>query len=168
MWPFESLRKRKHQRRFNAAVIVLLGKYMFERLDAALRAKIDAEVDRELGRVPQAPAAIRAPAGWDYLGSLRALAMARLGIEPTVEGLDWSALLRPWRPWLLPWYDTRPIQVVMDFHVTDEATYAAKEFLRQKGLEIPDIDPWASVSGSASDTFLEKTRLRAHWRKQAR
>jgi hypothetical protein len=85
--------------------------------------------------------------------------MLRLGIEPGF-GLDWNDLIGRTKqpqggelsvsspePWtqkevgLNP--DARVGSVTRAFHPHNEATQAARQFLREQGLHVPDDDPVA-------------------------
>jgi hypothetical protein len=136
MWPFEYLHKRKRERHYKAALVVLLSEHMYARLDASERARVGVEMKDNFNRSwPPAPA--YRDAQWDVIAAFRATAMARLGIEPSVPGLHWADLLAPWTDWRYWWpqwpvtrgFDNRATWLIFDFHEMDPATADAKAFL---------------------------------------
>jgi hypothetical protein len=149
MWPIDAIRKRTHDRRFKAALVVFLGEYLVERLEPEQKARIEAEMNANFNRTDNPAVAWRRWADWAVLAAFRATAMERAGIEPQIAGLSWSELLRPWRlsrnvPPIVPFtpsIDARAASLVNDFHAMDTATIEAKEFLRANGIHIPDADP---------------------------
>jgi len=149
MWPINVIRKRSRDRRFKAALVVLLGQYTVDRLPPEQRARVEAEMDADFNRTDTPAVAARRCLGWADLAASRATAMERAGIEPVVAGLSWSELLRPWRfsrnvPAIVPftpqWYG-RAGALMNDFHVMGAATIGAKQFLRANGIDVPDADP---------------------------
>ena len=83
MWPFDRFRKRKHDRRYRAALVVYLGTYLPDRLDAETRRRVEIEVTRIIDGWSESGAAFRRWAPWKAWGSARAVAMANIGVEPT-------------------------------------------------------------------------------------
>lgn len=165
MWPFDQIRARRDDRRFSAALVVLLGHYFYARLNAADRARIDKEVTDNLrGDTWHVPSNFWKNAGWAGIAVERALAMARLRIEPTAHGVTWEELLRrfpsqfigqreglmldywPQKP---PPWDSRAGFVWPNFRPNDAATSRAKVFLRSNGLDVPETDPKERVQGVA-------------------
>ena len=148
MWLIDGLRQRKHDRRFKAATVVLLGAYMFDRLEPGERAQVEAEMNANFNRSDNPAAAWRRWGAWDVLAAFRAAAMERAGVELRIDGLSWSDLFKPWNHWrrlpmwpLMTGFDIRPAYLINDFRPMDAATLEAKEFLRRNGMEIPDADP---------------------------
>jgi len=166
-WPFTVLHRRRYDRAHAAAVVVLVGYYGYSRLSAADQARVDAEVKAQLSL-----AAEGFPHQWVWyaVGSLRALAMARLGIDPVAVKAPWNALLRRWPPTVADsFYVSGPISpsgkyvmrgfnVMMDYHPFGPATEAAKASLRQAGLQIPEIDPAFDDHSPAQLTFDEAAK----------
>jgi hypothetical protein len=147
MWPIDRLRKRKHDRRLKAAVVVLLGAYLSERLDAGQRAKVESELNDLLNESDNPAAAWRRWARWDVLAAYRAAAMQRAGVKPPIPE-TWEQLFAPWNHWgkwpVWPMgrrYDIRPAYLVYDYRPMNAATLEAKEYLRRHGMHIPDADP---------------------------
>ena len=128
MWPFDFWRKRTWQRRYNAAVVVLLGAYMFKHMNAEQSSSVEMEVDKMLERGGVSRAAHYRDATWDTQATFRAIAMAKLGIEPVVPGLSWSDLMRPWR--------LAPVTLCNYFRTADPATAAAVKFLTAAGVTV--------------------------------
>lgn len=160
MWPFDAFVERRRKRRFWAAVAIYLAVHTFDKLDAAARASVDAEINRFSwrGMSPFPASALRKWASWDVLAAERALAMARLGIEPLPDGWSWKRLLRPWT--------LQPQMLIADFRPMDPVTVVAKEFLREQGLDVPDEDPWQTgslESVDGKDDFLLFSGLRRYW-----
>jgi hypothetical protein len=149
MWPIDVIRRRTHDRRLKAALVVFLGEYLVDWLEADQKARIDAEMDANFNRTDTPAVAWRRWSDWKLLAAFRATAMERAGIEPQIAGLSWSELLRPWRfsrnaPPIVPFaprIDARATSLIGDFRVFDAATIEAKQFLRANGLNIPDEDP---------------------------
>ena len=162
MWPFSALRKKRYERRYRAALTVLLGVYAFDRLSDEAKQSVDGAVSKLLNNFWAAipTASHRRWAGWDLRAAYRAVAMAELDIAPGLDALSWAELLPRRRPWYL-----RPTDVVSSFFPIDAATLDAKAFLRNHGFNIPDEDPWERgnlkpVDGGAS--FWEETGLLGH------
>ena len=147
MWPFSTLRKRKYERRRKAALMVLLGTYMSEGLNADQRARVETEMNNCFKRSDTPAAGWRKWSSWDVLGAYRAAAMERCGIRPIIPELSWSDLFRPWRQlpkwaqWPMLGFDFRPASLVLDFLPMHPATADAKAYLRARGLDVPEADP---------------------------
>ena len=157
MWPFDQIRARRDDRHFSAAMVVLLGHYFYAGLSAADRTRIDKEVSDNLrGDTAHVPSNFWRNAGWAGVAVERALAMARLGIQPTAHGTTWEELLGrfPRRfigqreelildywPQEPPEWDSRGAFVWPNFRPNDAATRRAKAFLCNHGLDVPEIDP---------------------------
>ena len=152
MWPLDHIRKRTYERRYKAALIVLLGKYAFDSLDREQRQRIDSEVDANFNRSTFPAAAWRRTFGPSpLLDASRAAAMQKLGISPPA-GMSWVQLFEPWSFWRvrniwpdLRGFDMAPGYVDNDFRSTDRATADARVFLRQHGVDVPDADQWDSA-----------------------
>jgi hypothetical protein len=110
-------------------------------LDATTLTRLESEVGEMLKNDPDSAAAFRRWASWDAWAAIRAVALSRLGIEPSVAGLTWERLLNPPRLNRLVSWDARPYNVLWHYHPTDQATIDAKAFLRRSGLDILDADP---------------------------
>ena len=150
MWPFDQLRQRTYERRYKAALVVLLGTYSIERLSADQRQRVELEVVANLNR-SDLPAV-----GWKrvlgptaLMGALRAVAMEKAEIAPLVTSLSWAQLFEPWSFWrirklwpLLRGFDVLPVNLVNDFRAMHVATADARALLRRHGLDIPEFDPW--------------------------
>ena len=145
MWPFTILQRREYERAYKAAVLVLLGTYLYEGLAADEKARVESEVTDILTGFGLEARGWRTTS-WDAAGAFRAVAMAHLNIGP-IAGMSWSDLLRPWkqlRPVLgLPERDTRAAFIVQDYRPFHQATEDAKAYLRKGGLDIPQIGPWS-------------------------
>jgi hypothetical protein len=166
-WPFTVLHRRRYDRAYAAAVVVLVGYYGYPYLSATDQARVDAEVQAQLRL-----AAEGFPQQWVWyaIGSLRALAMAKLGIDPVAVKAPWKALLKRWPPTIADsFYVSGPISasgkyvirgfnVMMDYHPFGVATEAAKASLRQAGLQIPEFDPPFDDHSPAQLTFDEAAK----------
>lgn len=171
-------RRRRYRRAFNAALVVLIGKYVFERLDAEQRRAVDGEVDRNIRVELQVPRVDRKWFGWADLGAVRAVAMARLGLSTGVPGYTWDELLSRywwWKKVQLQWSQQQPADVRdgavdMDFHPFHPATEDAKAFMRRNGYLIPDYDPAPPNPGPARyfDPLLDGTGLRKRLEERVR
>ena len=152
MWPFDRLRQRRYERRYKAAMVVLLGTYMIDRLSPDQRTQVESKVDANLNRSDLPAAVWRKLVGRsDFMSAFRAAAMEKVGIEPPVAGLSWRELFKPWAnvrkmpTWpIVPGFDGLPSYLVFDFRSMHQATADAREYLRQHGMDIPDHDPWDS------------------------
>lgn len=146
MWPFD-IRERRHERRYKAALIVLLGNYSFEKLTDDEKARVESEVNDNFDRTGDPSIAWRAVLRRDDMAANRAAAMERLDLQPSIPNLSWAQLFEPWRFWrkIPEWprkaSDDRPFRLIYDYHWFDMATLDAKNFLRCNGLNIPDIEP---------------------------
>ena len=141
MWPFDYIRKRKYNRRYKAALLVFLGAYLIEKLDANQKAIVEREMDKNLNKTDTPVVAERRWDSWDFLAISRAAAMERVGIELPVPKLSWSELFAPWARWQLwpQWpfardYDCRPDFVGLDFRLMHPATAEAEAFLLSYGI----------------------------------
>jgi len=146
MWPFDYIHKRRYERRYKAAVIVFLGTYMFDKLDANEKARVESEVDDNFNRTDTPAIAWRGILKRDDMAANRAAAMDRLDIQPSIPNLSWAKLFEPWRFWrkIPEWprkaSDDRPFRLVYDYHWLYSATLDAKNFLRRSGFNIPDME----------------------------
>ena len=166
-WPFTVLHRRRYDRAYAAAVVVLVGYYSYAYLSATDRARVDAEVKAQLRL-----AADGFPHQWVWyvIGALRALAMAKLGIDPVAVKVPWNTLLQRWPPTLADSfyvsgpippsgkYVMRGLNVVTDYHPFGVATEAAKASLRQAGLQIPEFDPEFDDHSPVQLTFEEAAK----------
>jgi len=156
MWPFNRFRQRRYERRYKAAMVVLLGTYMMERLSPEQQARVESEVDANLNRSDTPARAWRRWAGRsDFMGACRAVGMQKAGIAPPVATLSWRALFEPWASsrkmsmWpILPGFDVLPLRLVLDFRPMNQATVDARAYLREHGFNLADFDPWVSASQS--------------------
>ena len=125
----QQIRARRYKRQFDAAVFTLLGAATYTALDASDRSRVDAEVSRTfhssvttyaLGDLLARCAALRAQS--------RARAMAKLGIMPVGEGLNWQRAIPKgsFLPELDLFYRFRPYS---------QATADAKAYLRERGVD---------------------------------
>ncbi len=150
MWPFKQIRQRRYERRYKAAMVVLLGTYMGDSLSSDERLLVESEMDANLNRSDMPAVAWRRLLGQsDLTGVYRAVAMEKAGIEPLVPALSWVELFAPWKNWrkvpgwpLAPGFDFLPTGLVYDFRPMDQATMDARAYLREHGFTIPDFDPW--------------------------
>lgn len=141
MWPFSLLRKRTYDRRYKAAVVVLLGSKLFDRMDAAQRTRIELETNENFNRSDTPAVAWRKVADQDVIAAFRAAAMERLGIELPIPALSWSQLFGPWAHWrkwpqrpLTRDFDNRPAFLLLDYRPMDAATADAEAYLRSVGI----------------------------------
>jgi hypothetical protein len=169
MWPFEQLRERKYERRYNAALIVLLGNYMMAHLSADQRKQVESEVDANMNRTDAPAIAWRRVLGAsDTMAAFRAVAMQKAGIAPIVAGLSWGQLFRPRSLWrirtlwpFLRGFDMLPITLVKDFRPMHQATTDARAFLRHHGLDVPYFDRWEGTSRQRNPASDPKEDRRA-------
>ena len=166
-WPFTVLRRRRYDRAYAAAVVVLVGYYGYSRLSATDQGRVDAEVKAQLDLASEG---FPNQWLWHAMGSLRALAMAKLGIEPVALKASWSALLERWPPTVADSfyfsgpvspsgrYAMRGFHLMMDYHPYSPATEAAKASLRQAGLQIPEFDPPYAYDFPGQLTFEEAAK----------
>ncbi len=155
-------RPKGYEKRYRAALVVLLGVYSFDRLSAEQKTKVEAGVRALLKYIMGGVAAHRRLASWDVRATYRAVAMARLKIAPSVGDLTWETLLPKRGPWRL-WMEI-PAAVIFSFYPMDPATADAKEYFRANGIDVPNEDPWERgtldpVDGSGR--FWKETGLRA-------
>jgi len=170
IWPFSVLQRRKYDREFNAALIVLLGTYRFARLSAEEKARVDREVNDILKVDPDYVSDIRQWRALDSIGAFRGIAMARLGIATGISGPAWQEMLRFWEETFLDlaiWErDMRTGFVLWDYRAGSTATADAKRYLRQHGLDIPDVEaanPWEMESLLGTASYPDAEARRAEW-----
>ncbi len=143
MWPFTIIAERKYRRRYNAAIVVLLGAHVFENLASERRASVEAEVNNNFDKSDTPAIASRRVFEPDAMTAHRAAAMDRLGFDLNFDNLSWSQLLEPWRMWRkIPEftgriYDSRADMLLNDYRLTHSATEDAKQLLRDHGIECP-------------------------------
>lgn len=146
MWPFDRLRARRYERRYNAALIVFLGAYQFARLDSAETARVEAEMIADLNRSGEPAVFWKRNAPWYNIAVFRAAAMDRVGIPSPIPDLSWARLFKPWElwsnlpQWPMPRCDLRVFSALLAFHVMDRATQDARKFLIAKGIDIAAAD----------------------------
>lgn len=147
MWPLSAIRERREHRRYTAAVVLFLSAATFKRLDSSTRARVDTEINRfPLWSIAPFPAvALRKWSTWDVLAAERAIAMARLRIQPILEGASWEQLLEPW--------SFQRQMLVGDFRPMALATVRAKAYLLSKGIGVSESDPWGDrvIDGTEPD-----------------
>jgi len=144
VWPIAQLRRRKRKRSYHAALVVSLGVWMYGRLAAADKARVHSEIvkmERNLWNWPLVSAG-GGTTSWDVVSAVRAVAMARLKLEPAGIGLSWRELLSPWRRSFVPGFERRPYDVLADFRPFHEVTREAEAFLRERGVDVPDQYPY--------------------------
>jgi hypothetical protein len=154
MWPFSVLRRARYERRYQAARLLLLGKYTFLKLKPEQQAAVR---EREVAYLTASGVATarvinRMP---NRFFIEHVFAMKSLGILPALEGERWPipddvdmptvrwrhhvpvlpigfGRHRLWRYWFKLFRDFRPF---------DPATLDAQGDLAQRGIDIPIIDP---------------------------
>lgn len=147
MWPFSYFGRRRFDRRRKAALIVLLGAWMYEKSPVDVKDRLDSEVDENFNRTDTPAVAWRGILKADAMAAHRAAAMDRLGIPPSIPDLSWAQLFEPWHIWrkVPEWprkaYDGRPDLLVNDYRLFDPASAEARLFLRTNGLNFPDFYP---------------------------
>jgi hypothetical protein len=154
---------RRYRRRYHAAIAIYLAVDTYQQLDPATQAAVDKKVNELcLWADYSLPSpAMQRVAHWDLLASARAMAMAHLGIPPDVPGLAWTRLFHP--------FAFGGQRFLMDFRPMDKATLDAKAFLRSKGLNVPDRDPYSEGDLAPLDGSIEFFRaagLDKHWRNE--
>ncbi|MEQ1516299.1 MAG: hypothetical protein ABL931_07410 [Usitatibacteraceae bacterium] len=137
MWPFDSFRKRNYDRKHKAALIVLLGAYMFERMSPDEKARVESEVDDNFNRTDTPAIAWRHAINVEAMAAYRAAAMDRLGVQPVLLNLSWSQLFEPWRRWrkVPEWprksYDSRVDDLMNEYRPLEQASIDAEQLLRR-------------------------------------
>ena len=135
MWLVDRFAQRKYNRRYHAALVVLLGTVLFEGLGDKDRARVEVDVDDNFNRTDTPAIATRRLLGQDLIAAHRAVAMARLDVKLPFCELSWEQLLKPWRGWKkVPEftgrvYDSRADALVNDYRIFDSATSDARKFL---------------------------------------
>ena len=138
MWPFSILQQRRHRRRYNVALFIYLGAYVFSTLGPEERARVEAKVTELLNQASDSRPAHARYASPDLRAYVRALAMQRLETPTSIEGITWDGLMprhnAPIR-WELRYFDFRP---------RASATSEALEFLRARGVDAAQLlrDPY--------------------------
>lgn len=167
MWPFDLLRQRKYQREYKAALVVLLGAYGSPQLTPEQRARVESDMDRNWNLTEFPAVSNRRTSSWDFIAAERAAAMDRLGIPPAVAGLSWrdlfASLPNPkWifqmAPYAMRNFDPRGGFITMQFRPMSEATADAKKFLRKRGLDVPEADPWKVSDLLPAERIREVTK----------
>jgi hypothetical protein len=118
------------ERRYRAALAVLMGFHAYEALDGKQRESVDrelVEIFKPFGiypwwrfRIDVSPIAMAAE---------RAIAMARLGLPTQVAGVTWRDALHPW-------HMSSPGQLSLDFRAYTTAVDEAADFLESNGVEL--------------------------------
>jgi hypothetical protein len=152
MWPFTPTKKREHELRYKAALIVLLGNATYQSLSIERKSQIDFAVSDNFNATDDPTIAWINRIDPDQLAVFRAAAMERLQIQPIVSVLSWSDLFKPWNKarsifgylspdasvvWLAAnWrpFDDRADWIFSHYRVFDPATIEAENYLREHGL----------------------------------
>jgi len=133
MWPVSLLQQRRHRKRYNAALFIYLGAYLFSTMRPEDRARVEAKVTELLKQIGASKPAHARYASPSLRAFCRALAMQRLDTPTSIDGVTWDGLL-PRRDAALRW-EMR----FFDFHPRSPATTEAIAFLRARGLDVPDV-----------------------------
>jgi len=165
MWPFSLMRRRRYERRLDAALIILLATMTFVRLEAAQQARIDAWVDQLITKGLGIPAVFHRWASWSAIATCRALAMFELDIDPCDRTYSWKELFRRFEG--DDWIENRHYRVWQNFYPNDQATRDARAALRAHGIDIPEADPWSRGDVDAlgpTGRWMKSTGLAEWWR----
>ncbi len=147
MWPFDLVRKRQHDHRYKAALIVFLGAYQFSRLDPDKKALVEAEMNADLIRSGSVAAFWKKNMPWHNIAAFRAAAMDRIGLSAAIPGVAWIQLFKPWALWTKlpqwpgPRFDPRPFRALLMFRPMDQATKDAEAFLSNCGIDVSTLKP---------------------------
>ena len=122
------------RRRFDSALVVLLGHHLFPRLGAIEQERVENLLIDDFSKGSEFPYTVLRQdigASSDFIASLRGLAMARLGMPTGIADLDWKDFVDP--------SSMRPGKsLVGAFRRFDAATDAAADFLRSNGLALDE------------------------------
>jgi hypothetical protein len=137
MWPFSMLRQRRDRRRYNAAMFIHLGAYVYSTLSNDDRARVESKVTDLIKKGGWIKAAHVRYAQPDYRAFVRARAMQRLGVPVPVAGVAWDALM--------PRHDKPSLTLrFFDYRAMSAPAMEALAFLRANGLDVPTVlhDPY--------------------------
>jgi hypothetical protein len=130
MWPLDSIRSRRRQKRYDCALSLFAADFTFAQLGPSDRAKVLSKVSQLLGRAGVAMAEHRLWAPWSLRTAFIAEALCRMGMPPAAQGFEWPKLVGSAR-------STRVGIWFLDFRENDEATAAAQEALNRVGAYLP-------------------------------
>jgi hypothetical protein len=130
MWPLDSIRSRRRQRRYECALSLFVADFTFAQLAPSDRAKVMCKVSQLLGMAGVFMAEHRLWAPWALRMAFIAEAMSRLGMPPAARGIRWPKFVGTER-------STRVGVWFLDFRENDEATVAAQEALKKLGAYHP-------------------------------
>ena len=126
MWPLDSIRSRRRQKRYDCALSLFLADFTFAQLGSSDRARVLSKVSQLLSGVGVVMAEHRLWAPWALRMAFIAVAMSRMGMPPAAEGFEWPEFLGS-EP------STRAGMWFLNFRENDEATAAAREVLSKVG-----------------------------------
>jgi hypothetical protein len=130
MWPLDSIRSRRRQKRYDCALSLFAADFTFSQLGSSDRAKVESKVSQVLNGAGVMPAEFRRWAPGSSRMAFLAEAMSRLGMPPAAKGVEWPNFVGKASP-------VRAGQWFLDYRETDEATVAAQETLRRVGAYLP-------------------------------
>lgn len=156
MWPFSVLRRHKHERRYRAARLVMLGRYTYARLTPDERRAVR-DRDRQYLLTTGAAWAAKWHEKFPERFSLSyVVAMKSLGIPPAVTGERWdipdnvvinavpvgkALVARPMTVGSASYRVARFVfQLYSNYRYADSATEAARLDLVARGADIPAVD----------------------------
>lgn len=156
MWPFSVLRRHKHERRYRAARLMMLGRYTYARLTPDERRAVR-DRDRQYLLKSGAAWAAKWPEKFPERFSLSyVVAMKSLGIPPAVTGEQWdipddvvitavpAGKAFSLRPMTLGSANGRVVRFIFrlysNYRYADPATEAARLDLVARGADIPAVD----------------------------
>jgi hypothetical protein len=149
MWPLDLLRKRKYERNLKAALLVLLGAHLLEKLPTDQQRRVEEALAQNMKRSSDPPAAWHRWYQWSTIAAFRAGAMDKAGVPLPLPDYSWADLFKPWQRWawfnpvppFLKGFDVRPLFVLLDYRPMSQAAIDARRLLRSYGMIIPDHDP---------------------------
>jgi hypothetical protein len=143
MWPFDTLRRHRFQRRYHAALLVYLAAYTYPRLSPADQQRIDREIEQYYERNTGFSAyEFKTFLSVSFKAAFWAVVMNELSIPPAVAGEQWTLPKKRW------WSDRLAAahQLVANFRPYNPITNAARERLASKGVNVEALEQYLTTA----------------------
>ena len=141
MWPLDTIRARRHQRRYECAIALFAADFTLAQLEKPERSRVEAKLTQLLLRAGVTPAEHKRWDAWEIKMGFVAEAMFHLGIQPVTAGLHWPRFVGAG-------HGLHTASWALHYRAIDEATRAAAKFMKERGtyvernpLDQPYIEP---------------------------
>ena len=129
MWPLDTIRVRRRQRRYECAIALFAADFTLAQLEKPERCRVEAKLIQLLIKAGVTPAEHKRWDTWEIRMAFVAEAMSRLGIQPATAGLQWPRFVGASD-------GLRTGSWALDYRANDEATRSAAQFMRDAGTYV--------------------------------